>query len=339
MFDGADSFTDIFTDLQAGRAFHGAGQSLSVSARPGTEFSSYSVSFTEPDLLGEHIDRLGLNVSANKNLRYQNSHTEERNFFGLTLSRRFGRNFSVFGGPIFSNVALDDIKPNAPAAVTNFAGSNSYTTLMLGARRNTVLDQFSPVDGSMASISVSQTGGYLGGDWDFTKSNLKMAKHFDLWEDSESHRWVLSLKGAAQKAWLQGDMSMLPYSESFFQGGYRTLRGFAFRGTNRDSNGFAQPGSAAWNASVELGFPLFATRSRAATSMLENMRGSAFVDFGALGSDFGEMTSTRVSAGIAFQVRLPFMAQLPLSFIFAKPVRREDNDATATFQLQMGSSF
>jgi outer membrane protein insertion porin family len=188
-------------------------------------------------------------------------------------------------------------------------------------------------------MNVAQTGGFLGGDWSFTKSTLKMAKHFDLWEDAESHRWVLSLKGAAQKAWLQGDMAILPYSESFFQGGYRTLRGFAFRGTNRDANGFALPGSAAWNASIELGFPLFATRSRQSVSMLENMRGSAFVDFGALGSDFGEMTATRVSAGVALQVRMPFMAQLPISLIFAKPLRYEDNDETATFQLQMGSSF
>jgi outer membrane protein insertion porin family len=210
---------------------------------------------------------------------------------------------------------------------------------MFGARRNTVLDQFSPVDGSMVSMRVVQTGGLLGGDWSFTKSSLKMAKHFDLGEDAESHRWVLSLKGAVQKAWLQGDMTMLPYSESYFQGGYRTLRGFGFRGTNRDINGYASPGSAAWNATIELGFPLYATRSRQEVNMLENLRGSAFVDFGALGSDFGEMTSTRVSAGVSFQIRMPFMAQLPISLIFALPLRLEDNDQTSTFMFQMGASF
>jgi len=339
MFDGSDSFIDIFTDLQDGMAFHGAGQSLRVSAQPGSRYSSYSTSFTEPDLLREHIDRLGLNISVSKNLRYQRSHEEERTFSGMTFSRRFGRDFSVFGGPTFGRVVLGDFAPGAPEAVTNFLGSNSYTTLMFGARRNTVLDPFSPVDGSMVSMSVEQTGGFLGGDWDYTKSSLKMAKHFDLWEDAESHRWVLSLKGAAQKAWLQGGMAMLPYSESFFQGGYRTLRGFAFRGTNRDANGFAAPGSAAWNASIELGFPMFATRSRQEASMLENIRGSAFVDFGAVGSDFGELTSTRVSAGVALQVRMPFMAELPISLIFAKPLRFEDSDQTATFQLQMGTSF
>jgi outer membrane protein insertion porin family len=339
MFDGSDSFTTVFTDLQDGMAFHGAGQALRVSAQPGRRYSSYAVSFTEPDLLREHIDRLGLNISTSKNLRYQRSHEEQRIFSGFTLSRRFGRNVSIFGGPTFGRVNLGDFAVGAPAAATDFAGSNSYTTLMFGARRNTVLDPFSPVDGSMVSMNVAQTGGFLGGDWDFTKSSLKMAKHFDLWEDAESHRWILSLKGAAMKAWLQGDMTTLPYSESFFQGGYRTLRGFAFRGTNLDANGFAEPGSAAWNASIELGFPLFATRSRQAVSMLENVRGSAFIDFGALGSDFGAMTSTRVSTGIAVQVRMPFMAQLPISLIFAKPLRLEDDDQTATFQLQMGSSF
>ena len=339
MFDGSDSFTSVFTDLLDGMAFHGAGQSLRISALPGRRYSSYSVSFTEPDLLREHIDRLGLNISSSRNIRYQRSHEEQRIFSGFTLSRRFGRNFSVFGGPTSGRVVFDDIESNAPSEVTSFAGSNSYTSLMFGARRNTVLDSFSPVDGSMVSMNVTQTGGFLGGDWDFTKSSLKMVKHFNLWEDAESHLWILSLKGAAMKAWLQGDMTTLPYSESFFQGGFRTLRGFAFRGTNRDANGFAEPGAAAWNASIELGFPLFATRSRQAVGMLENVRGSAFVDFGALGSDFGEMTSTRVSTGIAVQIRMPFMAQLPISLIFAKPLRLEDDDQTSTFQLQMGSSF
>ncbi|MBC8368461.1 MAG: hypothetical protein H8E25_00530, partial [Planctomycetes bacterium] len=97
MFDGSDSFTTIFTDLQDGMAFHGAGQALRISAQPGRRYSSYAISFTEPDLLREHIDRLGLNISTSKNFRYQRSHGEQRIFSGFTLSRRFGRNVSIFG--------------------------------------------------------------------------------------------------------------------------------------------------------------------------------------------------------------------------------------------------
>jgi|GEM_PF-857434 outer membrane protein insertion porin family len=339
IFDGSDAFTDVFTDLQEGKAFHGAGQSLSIRAQPGTRYSTFAFSFTEPDLLLEHIDRLGFNIKVSKNIRYQITHQEQRSFTGFTLSRRFGRHFSVFGGPTLGNVNINDVIGSAPISVLDFEGTSGYRSIMFGARRNTVLDQFSPVDGSVQSVSVSQTGGFFGGDWDFTKSTLKLAKHFPLWEDAESHRWVLSLKGMAQKAWLQGDMTILPYSESFFQGGYRSLRGFAFRGTNRDINGFARPGSAAWSSSIELGFPMFSTRNRQTVSMLESLRGAAFIDFGAVGSDFGELTSTRVSAGIAFKIRMPFMQQLPISLIFATPLRSEDNDQTSSFQLQMGSSF
>ena len=71
--------------------------------------------------------------------------------------------------------------------------------------------------------------------------------------------------------------------------------------------------------------------------MMENLRGAAFLDFGAVGDDFGELIPVRASTGLVFQLRLPAMAQLPLSFIFAKPIRIEDNDRTSTFSFTIGN--
>lgn len=337
MWDMPESFGSVFADLQEGKAFHGAGQSFSVMAQPGRDFSSYALSFTEPDLLYDHVDRLGLNFTLRKNIRYLRSHEEERGSYGFTVSRLFGRDFSVFGGPSLGSVVINDLSAGAPSTLSDFSGRSSFSTLMIGARRNTIADQFSPVDGSSLSISLAQTGGFLGGDWSFLKSTVKGTKHLPLWEDVDSRRWILSLKGAVQKAWLQGDMQSLPYSESYFQGGNRTLRGFAYRGTNIDSNGFATPGKASWNASVEMGFPLYATRQRKQVSMLENLRGAAFVDFGATGADFNDMAAMRVSAGVAFKLRMPFMSQLPISLVLAKPLRSEEGDETSTFSFLLGS--
>ena len=335
IWDLPSSFSDTFTDLIEGKAFHGSGQSFNLTAQPGRDFSSFGISFTEPDLLNEHLDRLGLNLNANRNLRYLRSNEERRGSFGLTFNRRFGRYFSLFAGPSLGKVNILDPREGAPSNLIE--GVNSTVNLMAGARWNTIADPFSPVDGSSFSVNLTQTGGFLGGDWDYLKSSVRGTKHFPLWEDSESRRWILSLKGAAHKSWLLGDMSELPYSESYFQGGNRTLRGFSYRGINLDANGFATPGAAAWNASVEMGFPLYATRQRNSIGMLENLRGAAFVDFGSVGPDFGEFAPTRVSAGIAFKLRLPVMAQVPLSFVLAKPISSEDGDQTSTFSFLLGS--
>ncbi|MBC8370439.1 MAG: BamA/TamA family outer membrane protein [Planctomycetes bacterium] len=337
IYDMPESFSSVFTDLLEGKAFHGSGQSFSLSAQPGKRFSSFALSFTEPDLLGEHVDRFGLNLRASKSLRYFRTHDEERSSFGFTFSRRFGRFFSVFGGPSVGNVGLVDLSANSPQSMTSFEGFNAYRSLTFGVRHNTVADRFSPVDGSNVSANIIQTGSFLGGEWDFLKSTVRATKHIPLWEDLDSRRWILSLKGAVQKAWLQGDMNTLPYSEGFFQGGNRNLRGFAYRGTNIDANGFSVPGAATWSGSIELGFPLFATRNRKSVNLLESLRGAAFIDFGASGSDFGDMDPTRVSAGLAFRLRMPALAQLPMSFILAKPLHSEEGDQTSTFQFLIGS--
>ena len=110
-----------------------------------------------------------------------------------------------------------------------------------------------------------------------------------------------------------------------------------YRGTNIDANGFSVPGAATWSGSIELGFPLFATRNRKSVNLLESLRGAAFIDFGASGSDFGDMDPTRVSAGLAFRLRMPALAQLPMSFILAKPLHSEEGDQTSTFQFLIGS--
>lgn len=334
--DLPSSFSNTFSDLFDNRAFHGSGQSLRMMASPGARYSTYSLSFTEPDLFEEHINRFGLQVSASKRIRFLRTHDESRGSLGFTLNRRFGRYFSLFGGPTIAKVTLSDLSAGAPISLSSYEGTNEANTFTLGARYNTVADPFSPVDGEDISLRISQTGSFMSGDWDFIKSTLRVRKHFPLWETEDSRRWILSTKLSVSKAWLTGDTTELPYSEGFFYGGERSMRGFDYRGIDL-TNGYATSGRAGWNSSIELGFPLYGTRQRESVGMMENLRGAAFLDFGAVGDDFGELIPVRASTGLVFQLRLPAMAQLPLSFIFAKPIRIEDNDRTSTFSFTIGN--
>ncbi|MFK5955125.1 MAG: BamA/TamA family outer membrane protein [Planctomycetota bacterium] len=335
--DTPSSFGSTLAEIWNGTAFTGAGQTLSLSLRPGTVFSSYAISFTEPDLLAEHINRLSLNVTGRKNLRLFSTHDEERTQYGFTLGRRFGRYFTVFAGPEAQKVTLDDIDPGAPSSLTDFAGDNQLNTLTVGARYNTVEDPFSPVDGMNYALFLNQSGTLMGGDWDYLKATLKTENYFPVWEDSLGRPWTFGLTGRLRKAWVSGNLTSLPYPEKFYLGGQSSVRGFNFRGIGEDGSGFATGGDASWDASAELRFPLVSNRQRGLVEEFEMVRGGVFVDAGSFGADFGGLVSTRVSAGLALRMRFAALPTAPLSLDFAWPLASEVGDDTRVFSFTIGN--
>lgn len=335
--DTPSSFGSTLAEIWNGTAFTGAGQTLNLSLRPGTVFSSFALSFTEPDLLAEHIDRLSLNVSARKNLRLFPTHDEERTQFGFTLGRRFGRYFTVFMGPETQKVKLDDIDPGAPTDLTRWAGSNTLNTLTLGARYNTVEDPFSPVDGGNYGFFLNQSGTFMGGDWDYLKATLSTETYFPLWRDNLNRPWTLGLTSRFRKAFVDDDLGNLPYPEKFYLGGQSSVRGFNFRGIGEDPNGFAVGGDVSWNASLEMRFPLVSTRQRGLVDEFEIVRGGLFIDAGSLGNSFNDLQSTRVSAGVALRMRFAALPNAPLSLDFAWPLEDEPGDDTRVFSFTIGN--
>jgi outer membrane protein insertion porin family len=337
IMDTPSSFGNTLAEIWNGRAFTGAGQSLNIALRPGTIYSSYAISFTEPDLLAEHISRLSLNVSARKNLRLFPTHDEERSQLGFTLGRRFGRNFTVFAGPEVQKVNLSDIDPGAPLDLTAYAGDNALNTFTVGARYSTVEDPFSPVDGGNYSVSLAQSGQFMGGDWDFLKAGVRAAHYLPVYQDSLGRHYVFAVSAQAHKAWTQDGLSALPYPEKFYLGGQNSVRGFNFRGVGEDADGFGVGGDVAWNGSVELRMPMISTRQRGMVEEFEMARWGLFVDAGSFGSNFGNLEPTRVAAGVAIRVRFPALPTAPLSLEFGWPIQSEPGDDTRVFAFTIGN--
>ena len=134
---------------------------------------------------------------------------------------------------------VSDIDPNAPPELAAQEGSNSLDTFTAGVRFNTVEDPFAPVGGGGdVSLTFGQTGGFMGGEWDYVKGELRGSHYLPLWEDSRGRHWVLATRGRAMNSWVDGELGSLPYTERFYIGGHSTVRGFQFRGIGEDSNGF-----------------------------------------------------------------------------------------------------
>jgi outer membrane protein insertion porin family len=320
-----------------GSAFTGAGQSLNLSLQPGSRYSTYSLAFTEPDLLREHIDRLSLTVFGRKTVRLLSTYEEERNNAGFRVGRRFGRYFTVFAGPEWGAVKVSDVDPLAPQDLIDQEGKNDLNTFTAGVRFNTVEDPFSPVDGGDLGLTLAQTGGFMGGTWDFIKGEVRMSNYLPLWQDSRGRHWVLATRGRASQAWVGDDMSSLPYTERFYIGGHSTVRGFQYRGIGEDANGFANGGDVSWTGSVEVRFPVLSSRQRGQLDEFEMIRGGLFLDMGSYGQEWDLLTPTRASVGFGIRMRFPAMPTAPLSLDFGWPIRSVDGDDERVFSFTFGN--
>jgi len=332
--DLPSSWGNTFSEILGGEAFTGGGQTLRLFLAPGSEYSTYRLTFFEPDLLGEHISRLGMRVEGYKTYRFLRTHDEERTGVKLTLSRRFGRHFTIFGGPSAEKIRLTDIDPDAPAGIglddPYRLWKNSFG---VGVQYSTVEDQFSPVDSGKIRLELRQNGEFMGGDMDYIEADLQLARYFGIFEDTLGRDWTLAFEGRVRRAWSDGDV---PYTERYWLGGTRTLRGYDYRGVGRAAGGFAFGGEAAINATTELRFPILSARVREAVDEFQWVRGAFFVDAGTYGDDFGDLEPTRVSAGFGIRVRLPMMPQFPIALDFGWALTDERFDDERVFHLNFG---
>lgn len=332
--DLPSSWGSAASEILGGEAFTGGGQTLRLFLAPGSQFSTYRLSFFEPDLLREHISRLGLRFDLYKTYRFLRTHDEDRSGLGITLSRRFGRHFSIFAGPRFEKIRLTDIDPGAPAGIGLDSNYRLWKhTMIAGVSYSTIEDRFSPVNAEEIKLELRQNGEFMGGDLDYFEADLRFGKYWGLWEDTLGRDWTVAFEGRARRAWSDGTV---PYTERYWQGGTSSVRGFDYRGIERLSGGFPIGGEAALNASLELRFPIMSARVREEVDEFQWVRGAFFVDAGTYGDDFGDLAPTRVSAGFGIRIRLPMMPQFPIALDFGWPLADERFDDERVFHLNFG---
>jgi outer membrane protein assembly complex protein YaeT len=304
-------------DLIGGNSFRGGGQEFRIQAMPGTQFSRYEVTWREPFLFDS---KYGLTTSFYYADRLYNEYTEARYGGRFTLDYRFD-NAQTWHASLATRVEgvnLTNIPTYATPAITDFAGQHFQVGLRAGLNRDTRDSFLMPSTGTVIDVGVEQ----IMGDYTFPIGTAEATKFWTL-HQARDGGW----KGVvAARSQLSATTANAPVYERFFAGGFRSLRGFAFRGVGPFENTLNTGGTFSWLNTLEYQIPLVAN---------EKLRFVTFVDHGTVDNS-ATLANYRVSVGMGLRIQIPAMGPMPIALDFGFPVMQGPGDIKQVFSFYVG---
>ena len=307
-----------FRDLLNGTAFRGGGQQFKLEVVPGQNLQRYSVSLTEPYLLGTDYS---LSVSG---------YLFDRNFFDwdeqrlggrVSVGRRLTPDLSISLGFRGERVELDNPRVDTSPTLNSSLGKSNLFLFNAGLIRDTRDSQLAATEGTYLSATLSQAFGdhnYTRGDFDFRTYKLLRERADGTGRHTLSFGTKLGFSG-----------SSTPIFENYFAGGFSTFRGFDFRGVGPFENGVRIGGPFQWLNTIEYQFPVLAD---------DSVKGVLFCDFGTIEESVTlNSENFRVAPGFGFRVNIPGLGLgAPLAFDFAFPVATAEGDEEQVFSFFLG---
>lgn len=347
-FDVSDLPSSLWSapgEIYRKEAFHGAGQLLDMTLSPGTEVNSFRVHFLEPDILGRHFDPVSLDLDFYRSRQEFDYYQEDRLNRKARIGRDFGRNLTVFTGITDQDVRVSNIRapltsgfndPSGfpiPEGLYEQEGTTHLVGALFGARYRKVDTVLNPRQGVQVSWENGLFGGALGGDWQYVKSELDADWFLPIGDPEAEVRPGFHLAGELGLADAYGDSDDVPYTERFFSGGSKKLRGFAYRGVGPNIGGRPIGGSTMLGGTVEYRIPLYSVLQPGSYRRQEIFRMTLFTDAGILDPDpwsldFSEL---RASVGFGFGLTHP----IPLIFNFGFPIETGKGDSLQTFSFSI----
>jgi outer membrane protein insertion porin family len=326
----------MFGEIYRKEALHGAGQQLDVHISPGSNVSYSNVRFVEPDLFRTHFDRWILDVEYSDRDRIYRVYDEGRRRNTLEIGRQLTPELNLYVGFERQTIRIDDLDTGVtlPSALANQASETELVGVLLNLRYRDLDRRINPTDGvHVRWLNSIYTAG-LGGTTEFAKTHLFYDWYHPLVStggDGPPHGLHVRLGAGFAKAF--GESDFVPYSERFFLGGYRTLRGFDFRGVGPNEGDAPMGGESLLNASFEYRMPIYSTTRPGTFDKVEMFRLVLFADAGVLGPEDGELdfNELRASAGFGLGLTYPF----PIIFNFGFPLEEGPGDRTKVFSFNI----
>lgn len=341
-----DSPWTAFEEIGSREALHGAGQELNLIVQPGSEISSYRLRFREPDLFMSHIERISLELEAERvQGRRGGLFDLRRDEAGFRLGRQLEQDTMAFVGYRFGTVDVSDLDEGGEPSIGNplavpqllkdQEGTSDVAYLELGVLHRTLNSAFNPSEGESIRSTLELSESLIGSDYDFGRWTTKL-EHYGLFGDpSQNVRRGYFLALDLGVAVPYGDTDDVPYTERFQLGGASTLRGFRYFGVGPNENGDPIGGESMLAATLELRQPLLTSPAPGTGEEREVLRGILFLDLGILDPDPFQLDLEELRASVGFGVG--FSVPLPIGISFGFPVRKGDGDDERAFNLSLGN--
>ena len=309
--DTPESWGELFT----GKAFRGAGQRFRIALSPGTEVSTYSVSFTEPYLYNKPV---ALNLGASSFERERESYEENRLAATFGFEKRYQNDWRRGISFRVENVNVGDLDLTAPKEITDVKGDNGLFGTRFYIRKDTTDSRYRPSRGYNFDAGYEQ----LAGDHTFGIISGTQRWYTTLYEDLSENKTVLETK-----VWGGTVVGDAPPFEKFYVGGISSLRGFEYRGISPRSGVDDDPVGSDWAivGNAEIAIPLGS----------ETFSWLFFTDVGTV-----ESGGVRASVGTGVQILIPqFFGPVPMRFELAAPFMKDEKDETQAFSFSVGALF
>ncbi len=370
---GFSQLSGLTTSIQLSQNnFLGGGNRLSVEAQRSDFQKRYAFSFLNPFFTDEGMS-LGYNFafrefdfSSFNTAQFSTTNASAQAVLGLPITESDSVSLS-FG--IDTNEILT-FRGSTPDSITDYIDAVGRRTFHawrteLGYARDTRNDFFMPTRGLYQRVSAEVT--LPGSTVEYYKLNYEFSKYWPLspslvlntraeigYGNSYGADFVRDICFTAPTEAMPNPVQTsnctpasgdyietvtatgLPFFESFYAGGARSVRGFRDNtlGPRSDQTtgfrGQSLGGALKTTGSLELYFPqLFKSNSA---------RVSAFVDFGNVFADADQFDAgeLRGSAGVALLWRAPVG---PISISYAYPLRTKDGDQVERLQFTFGGAF
>ncbi|MBY0229362.1 MAG: BamA/TamA family outer membrane protein [Gemmataceae bacterium] len=305
-----------FEDLISGNAFRGAGQEFRLEAVPGTQVQRYMATFREPFLLDTPIS---LTVSGYYFQRYFNEYAEDRIGARVTLGTKLDDYWSASATVRAEQVGVRDVPAFAPSDYLDVRGSTYQTGVRAGLTHDTRDSVLRPTEGHLFDVGYEQVFGRRN----FGLANLEFSQFWTVAQRADgSGRHVVAFHNSTGYA-----TENTPVYERFFGGGFRSIRGFQFRGVGPDIGGFKVGGNFMFTNSLEYQLPVQAG---------DKVFLVGFVDSGTVSSRIDKWDTYRVSAGFGLRISVPMLGPAPLALDFGFPIVRGRGDREQIFNFFMG---
>ena len=326
----------IVGEVTRNEAFHGAGQELQLLVAPGTEVSLFQIRFSDPDILRDHIDTIGLGVDAFRSIVFRDSFDADTLGAQVSLSRNFSENVSVTVSFLQQTTEIEDIENNAPTIVFDAEGSTEMRGPRFDLRvRDLDFGVQQPAQGYDARAYFELIGGPFGGQTDFITTGAELELYWQLRQDALDRSHVFYLRNRFDFGKAFDDTDDLFVNNRFFMGG-STLRGFDQRRAGPVQFDKPLGGEARYLSSAEYRFPLVSNRVQGGFLEQEILRGVVFGDFGLLGTqiDDASFREPRLSVGFGLRITVPLIP-VPIALDLGWPVFKEGTDSQRQFSFSL----